>query len=275
MNNLPKSVLDKAKKYHKLNDEQKTKFLEDLYIKRGMSWRNIASVIGTYGNKVRRDAKKLGIKSRDKSEAQALALKTGVHPHPTKGKKQSDSTKEKISEGVAAVWDSLSPQELKQRKNKAKQAWAKRSPEEIDNMKKAAFNGIRRAAKEGSALEKFILESLIEYGYHVEFHKEHWVEREALQIDLFLPDLRVAIEVDGPSHFKNIWGHEHLQKNQQRDNEKTGLLLNRGLCIVRVRQTKKLSQKYKRDILAQLLNTLQKIEEKFPNKGKRHIIIGE
>ena len=99
--------------------------------------------------------------------------------------------------------------------------------------------------------------------------------RERLQIDLFLPQLNVAIEVDGPSHFEPVWGEDVLRKNQKRDAEKTGLLLERGCCIIRVRQKQALSKKYKRDVLRQVLQTVDAINGKFPPRGKRHIILGE
>ena len=52
-------------------------------------------------------------------------------------------------------------------------------------------------------------------GFKVEFHKEHWLQNHRLQLDLFIPDLRTVVEVDGPSHFKPVWGMENLIKNQK------------------------------------------------------------
>ena len=275
MNKLSKSLENTAKLYTQLSPTQKYDLINKLYHNMGMSWANIGELTNTYANKIRRDAKKLGIKSRDKSEAQKQALESGRHPHPTKDIGHSEEAKLKISESIADVWSDLTPKEREARRLDAKRRWDRKSPEEIKAFRDAAGEGVRKAAKEGSALEKFLLESLIEAGYRVEFHKEQWVSREKLQMDLYLPEQNVCLEVDGPSHFDDIWGKDQLAKNQQRDAQKAGLLLERGTCIIRVRQKQSLSQKYKRDILASVLDTLVKIEQTPPRKGERHIILGE
>lgn len=261
--------------YDSLSDEDKLSLLTQLYVQAGLSWSRVAAKVNSYANKVRRDAVRLGLPSRDKSEAQSAALKSGRHSHPTKNKVRPDSVKNKISDGVAKKWDEIDDATLAERKRSAKERWDQKTPQEVMDFREAAGNGVRKAAKEGSALEKFLLYELIRAGYKVDFHKEHWVIREQLQIDLFVPELNVAIEVDGPSHFKDIWGQENLSKNQQRDAEKTGMLLERGLCIIRVRQLKSLSLKYKRTIKEKLLQILSGIKDKFPDRGDRHIILGE
>lgn len=275
MNKLSTLLQNKAAKYSQLEDNQKLKLLKVLYNENGMSWADIGNLTKTYAQKVRRDALRLGIRSRNKSQAQKTALKSGRHPHPTKNVGHSTETKLKISESIADMWEGLSDTEREARKQNAKERWEKKTPEEIRAFRDAAGEGVRRAAKEGSALEKFLLRSLIEEGYRVEFHKEQWVAREKLQMDLYLPDENVCIEVDGPSHFEDIWGKEQLQKSQQRDAQKTGLLLERGMCIIRVLQRRSLSQAYKRYILTNVLDTLYKISNKFPRRGERHIILGD
>lgn len=263
------------KTYGKMTDAQKFNFLNDLYNTNNLSWGEIAQQLGTYPNKVRRDAKKLGIESKTRSEAQAIALKEGRHPHPTKGKGHDENTKIKISESVAENWDNLSEAEREAIRQRATEIWNNRDAEDIRKMTEAAREGVRAAAKHGSKLEKFLLKELMKNGYKVEFHKEQWVIRDRLQIDIFLPELNVAIEVDGPSHFEDIWGEENLQKNQQRDKEKTGLLLQKGICLIRIKQSGFLSKKYKRDVLRELLESLESIKLKFPEKGKRCIILGD
>lgn len=276
MNKLPNSLVSKASKYDELKDKDKLKLLDDLYWKRNFSWKEIADLCETYPNKVRRDAKKLGMESRSKSEAQSLALKEGRHPHPTKDKGHSEKTKVQISETVADVWDSLPEKERAKRRLEAVKRWNEMTDEEIREFRKASIEAIRNTAKEGSALEKYILENLIKKGYKVEFHKEHWVEREKLQIDILVPSLNLAIEVDGPSHHENIWGEEVLRKNQQRDREKNGLLLRQGFVIIRIKQGRgSLSQKFKRDIFKELLENVEKIKETRPKEGQRYIVLGD
>jgi very-short-patch-repair endonuclease len=269
------NYLKRLKKYDSLDDKNKEQLISVLYQEHGWSYAQIAKEADTYANRIRRDAKRFGVPARDKSQAQKAALESGRHPHPTKGVGHSDEAKLKISDSVANVWDDMPKKERNRRRKQAKELWDKKSPEEIKAFREAAGEGVRRAAKEGSALEQYLLRSLIGVGYKVEFHKEQWVIKERLQIDLYLPEENIAIEVDGPSHFEDIWGADQLQKNQQRDAIKTGLLLERGVCIIRVRQKQSLSQRYKREILAELLDALEQVTEKKPPKGKRHIILGE
>lgn len=276
MKNLPNSLVNKAATYSELKDAEKLKLLNSLYWKQNLSWKEIADLCETYPNKVRRDATKLGMESRSKSEAQSLALKAGRHPHPTKDKGHSEETKIKISDEVANVWDEMPEKERAKRKVEALKRWNEKSEEEIREFRKASIDAIRTAAKEGSALEKYLHENLIRNGYKVDFHKEQWVERERLQIDLLIPALNIAIEVDGPSHYENIWGDEVLRKNQQRDREKNGLLLRQGFVIIRIRQGRgSLSEKFKRDTLKNLLSQIEKIKHKRPTAGQRYIVLGD
>ena len=101
----------KNKTYWDLPDKEKEKFLSTAYNKKKMSWISIAKELSTYPNKVRREARRLGIESRDKSSAQRVALKEGRSEHPTEGTERSEATKIKISDSQGKVWDSLTERE--------------------------------------------------------------------------------------------------------------------------------------------------------------------
>lgn len=274
MKSLPKSLLAKAEKWLDLSDKAKLDVVERLYNTYNLSWGEVGRLCGTNHNRVRRFANKNGVISRSKSEAQVTALSEGRSSIPTEGG-HSEETKIKISEGVADNWDTMSEAEREERRRDAQRRWSEMSEDDIRKFREAAGEGVRTAAKEGSALERFLHTECIKAGWRVEFHKEHWVVRENLQIDLYFPEINVALEVDGPSHFKDIWGKENLRKLQFRDNQKNGLLLQRGCCIIRVRQTQALSNKYKREVLASVLETLERIKNRRPRGGNRLIILGE
>ena len=275
MKKLPTSLVNKAKQYLSLDDRQKLQILKELYNTHNLSWSKIAELCQTYSNKVIRDATKLGIQSRSRSEAQSIAIEEGRHPHPTRNVGHSEKSKLKISQSVVDVWDNMTKKQRQEKKVEAKERWDKKSPEEVRAFREAASQGVRKAAKEGSELEKYLLRELIGAGHKVEFHKERWVISEKLQVDLFLPEINVAIEVDGPSHFENIWGQAALQKSQQRDNHKTGLLLQRGCVIIRVRQKQHLTVNFKHQIKTEVLQLLERIKKRKPSVGNRHIILGE
>lgn len=229
------------KNYDQLSKNQKLDLLNDLYIKKQKSFADIADIYNTYANKVRRDAVQLKIPIRNKSEAQKNALATGKHKHPTKGQSRPQAIKDKIGYGVLESWKDLTTDELNARKDKAKENWEKLSHDKKTYMQKSATNAVRVASKVGSKLEKFLFNQLIADGYYVDFHKEQTLVNTKLQIDLFLPKLDIAIEVDGPSHFEPVWGKESLDKNIKYDNKKEGLILGKGWCLIRIKQTKDFS----------------------------------
>lgn len=245
--------------YDHLADDERLKLITQLYSIKKMSFADIAAQHHTYANKIRRDAKRFNITIRDKSEAQKNALQTGKHTHPTKGKERSDTTKQKIGKSVMEAWDSMSEQQLNKRKKQAKKNWDNMDHEIKINMQKAAVDAVRKTSKVGSKLEKFLHTSLLNLGHKVDFHKEHSLVTTKLQIDLFLPTINVAIEVDGPSHFAPVWGEQSLKRNISYDQKKEGLIIGKGWHLIRIKQTKDFSPSRANLILDQISDILQKI----------------
>lgn len=246
-------------KYEDLNEEKKKKFLYKQYVTNKKSFGDIANEVGTYANKIRRDAIKLKIPIRDKSEAQKNALKTGKTTHPTEGKKRPENIKQRIGMSVLESWQNLDDQTLKDRKNKAKINWDNKSDDEKIQILKKANDAVRQTSKTGSKLEKFLFKNLLADGYNVDFHKEHSILNTKLQIDLFLPKHNIAIEVDGPSHFEPVWGDEALSRNKKYDNKKTGLILGKGLYLIRIKQKHDFSKSRGLLILEELKNAIKDI----------------
>jgi very-short-patch-repair endonuclease len=250
----------------------------DMYLNQNMSPYVIAEKYNTYANKIRRILIKRGIKIDSKSEAQKKCLASGRSPHPTAGKKRSTETKEKISEGVYKNWQGLSEEEHQKRVDKAREQWNNMTVDEQEGMRRSAALAVRQASKEGSKMENFLNEELKKAGYSVLFHKKGLIASDELEIDLFIPELNTAIEVDGPSHFYPMWGKTDveretiLQKHINADAHKSGLLLAKGFVVIRIKHlTKHLSAKHKRGILVDLLSLLDNIRSSFPEKTKRYL----
>ena len=259
-------------KYSNLSEKEQKHIIEKLYTKDKLSFAAIAKQLNTYANKIRRDATRYNISIRSKSEAQSNALKTGAHKHPTKGKHRTEEEKEKIGLAIHKSWNDLSEAELNKRKEQSKKLWDKKSDNQKNNMLAAAHSAVRESSKTGSKLEKFLLESLLSNGYKVEFHKEQTLLNTKLQIDIYLPELTTAIEVDGPSHFKPVWGQDTLARNQEYDRKKTGLIIGKGMKLIRVQQKNDFNTTRAKLILNQLLDLLPTLKN---NKDKTFTIEDE
>jgi very-short-patch-repair endonuclease len=259
--------------YEKLSDTEKTNIIKDLYETQNKSFKDIADRLGTYANKIRRDAIKFKINIRDKSEAQKNALMSGKTKHPTKGQKRSTDTKEKIGNAVLKSWEKLTDSQLQKRKLKAKENWENLSDDEKVQIQQKANRAVRATSKEGSKLEKFLVERLINDGYKIQFHQEQTLANTKLQIDILVPSINVAIEVDGPSHFAPVWGDDSLQKNIKYDQKKSGLILGKGLVLIRIKQNMDYSNSRSRLIYQKLKKILINIQENFPTVDNRTFLI--
>lgn len=249
-----------SKKYANLEDNEKKEIIQHMYQVENKSLAEIALSLGTYANKIRRDALKYKIQLRDKSSAQKNALEQGTTKHPTKGSQRSEKTKNKIGQSVLKNWENLDDAIRQQRKEKSKQNWDNLSEDKKESMLRSANQAVRLASKTGSKLEKYIFTSLLKDGYKVDFHKEHILSNTKLQIDIFLPSHNIAIEIDGPSHFEPVWGSQALQKNKNYDNKKNGLILGKGLSLVRIKQTKDFSKARAYILYKNLLDCIDKIK---------------
>lgn len=253
------------KKYSSLNDQEKKDLLVSEYVNKKDSFNIIAQKYSTYSNQLRRDAIKFNLPIRNKSEAQKNALHTGRHKHPTKGQERSELVKEKIGMSVLESWENLSDQEITDRKEKARNNWNKLTEEEKNNILSSANAAVRNSGKLGSKLEHYLLNALLQDGYRVDFHKEQTLSNTKLQIDLFLPTINTAIEVDGPSHFDPVWGEDTLKKNISYDTKKNGLILGKGWNLIRIKQTKDFSKSRAKKIYIELQQAL-KIINNLPDK---------
>jgi very-short-patch-repair endonuclease len=242
-----------------------------MYQDQNKSTYEIAEYYKTYPNKIRRILTKHGCKIKDRAVAQKLALKGGRAVHPTSGKKRSHEEKVKISSGLVDYWDSLNEEEKNKKADEAKKRWKLMSSEEREKLHQASIESIRKAGKYGSKLERTLLKRISDGGHRVEFHKKNLIPNEKLEIDLYLPDLKTIIEIDGPSHFLPVWGEEKLQKQINADLQKNGLLLTMGFVIIRLKVMSNLSLKKQEDIILFVLNRLKDIQNCFPDKSNRYI----
>lgn len=250
----------------------KDKEIIKMYKEQKLSTYQIANKLNTYPNKIRRILIKNNVELNDKSQAQKNALAQGQSKIPTQGRKRSEEERIKISKSLKKRWDNLDDKTYQEYVERAKKRWNDMSAEEKSMISKSAIQAIQRAGKEGSKLEKFLKEELTKKGFKIEIHKKNLLPNENLEIDMYFPEMKAIIEIDGPSHFLPIWGEEKLQKQIKSDSHKTGLILSKGFVIIRVKHLSDglcLSDRHNlKDRLAELLH---KIEEKPPKKSERYI----
>lgn len=245
-----------------------------MYTKQHKSTYEIAEKFNTYPNRIRRILIKNGIELKTKSEAQKNAIENGTAKHPTDGKTRTKEEKLKISSGLKKYWENMSDDMYNHRVEQSKKRWESLSDVEKDKMMSAAIKSIQVAGKEGSKLEKFLYHEITKAGYAVQYHKKQLIQNQDLELDMYIPSLKTIIEVDGPSHFLPIWGEDKLQKQIKADTQKSGLILSKGMIIIRI---KNLSDSVcladKEKLRLDILNCLGTIKDSFPKKSERYIEI--
>lgn len=233
------------------------------YVVEKQSTYQIANSMNTYANFVRRLLKKYNIPLRDASEAQLAALESGRSEHPTEGKRRSEEVRRTIGEKNYYNYHALPKDEKEKRSQRSKKRWEGMSEHEREDFRARGVEAIRRTSEEGSKLEKFICAGLIQNKYPVDFHKEF----DTQHIDIFIPKEvgdfdGVAIEVNGPSHYKDIWGTEIFEKRALADSKKYGLLASKNFLTIVVKNLAgKCSQVKMRFALSEIIDIIELTDE--------------
>ena len=222
------------------------------YQDEGLSIGEIARRHERAPSKVRRLLIQYGIPRRDYRQAQQQALRAGRQTHPTAGKPVPAERRLELSRKNVDYW-------RKQGKGQ-KEAYRQRMRETLaGKWKEEAHEACRDASRRGSRLERFLVSGLSLAGYSVEFHVRQRLAREELELDLWLPQQRVAIEVNGPSHYRPIWGEDKLKRTQQGDAHKRGLCQAGGVSLVVIRHEEgKIPACERQRVLERLLALLEK-----------------
>lgn len=208
-----------------------------LYHDEGLSMREVASRVDVPLATLSRFMKKHGISSRSKEQAQKNYLRDNTHQ--MQGKSHTDETKKKISKSLGVFWDNLSHEDKEELRKKIGAAWRRKWQAMSEAEQKAFIEDLsskqRAQAGKGSRLERFISEELQKRGYTVEERSTNYTAGKHFEVDLALPTERIAIEVDGPTHFRPIHGEEQLRQQQERDARKDEMIMSLGYSVLRIR----------------------------------------
>lgn len=212
--------------------------------------------------------KKNGEEIRSRSDRQKVALQTGRSP--PLNRKWDKKRREKHSERMKKVYDSLPQEKIEEHREKSRIAYEQRSEEEKKRLTKLGSESSIRATKIGSKAERYLAAALKKNGYKIKFHCNNIFYGEKLQIDMMIPSIKVVIEVDGPTHYSKIFGVERLEKQRIADNRKNGLVMDHGFVMIRIRNDKKNFTDFFGERMAnRVLEILEEIKREFPPREKR------
>lgn len=199
----------------------------------GKSVRQIATELKTYPLRIRREILKHGLTPPDPSEAMKRAYKTGSKIKRTD--KLSKETKLKIANTAKENWT----EDRKEEASKIqKEIFSKRSAESVDNMHKSARIALLKTTKTGSKLEKALMHHLSFLG-QINWHENIIIGDEILETDLMIPGKKIAIEIDGITHYEPIYGEERLDRIQRNDRLKNEIYFRGGYRVIRIKNVGK------------------------------------
>jgi very-short-patch-repair endonuclease len=219
-------------------------FLHQAYVVDERSPADIARQCGTYPNAVRRALVGFGIELRGRGPAQRAALRKGK-PHPTKGRPRSHAVRQKIAEGIARTFAAEPAESRKARADAARARWAALPQAERDRFFREGRRAAARAARAGSRLERELAEGLRAAGFRV--------ARRELGADILLPDQMAAVLVDGPAHWRPVYGPGQLAEQQQLDARRDAALWAAGFSVLTVRRGDRTTGVVVRDLLTRLI----------------------
>ena len=196
--------------------------LEELY--GSMSLGQMAEHLGIAKSTLYYHMRKLGVKRRSKSDAQKQHLKDA--PHQRTGKKHSDDTKSRISEGTRKFWDSEEGQNQKSRLGELRrEEWSNQTAKQRSKVLKRLQDAARPAPGELSRFgEKLAL-----------FLGEHEQVRVGIKLtpdhfsDIILESRKVVIELILPVA---VYGDEQAQKIETRYDRLSDQLNDVGYRVV-------------------------------------------
>ena len=219
-----------------MNTKLNTDYIVEQYTKKNRSTSDIAKEVGTYPVTIARLLRKNGVKTRDHSQAQSINLvKRG---HPFQGKKRTEQERINISDGIRKNWDALDESKrnkiIEKKRSVAKLFWDNKKEKDKDLIIKNIQSKRVSASWLGSKNENKIAELLFQNGYKILQRTNEYTPGNQFEVDIFLIKEGVAIEVDGPTHFKPLYGQEKLDKVIASDKEKNSILNDSGISVIRM-----------------------------------------
>lgn len=243
------------------------KYLKREYVENERSTSDIAKELGTYPITIRRALIKHGFEIRNKSQAQKNNIKK--NGAPMQGKTRSVREREKISKGLQRFWDGMDEDQEREVRNRlsenARNNWKNITKAEKNKRLRKMQTAARKTGG-GSKNENLVASILADIGYKIVQRSKDYSPRRQFEIDIALPNERIAIEWDGVTHFEPVYGEEHLARVQQKDKYKDEMLVSNGWTVIRCRDMSTTSSlAFCRRAVDKILEVMEKCEPKTVN----------
>jgi len=243
------------------------------FVVKKRSTSDIADEHGVFPNTIRRELIRQGIQPRSKSDAQKINLNR--NGHPMEGRSRTEEEKEKISLGLHHFWHADSDKKNKRAENLrkklaklAKDQWDGLSEKERNEIIKRMHLASANSSGKGSKSENAVAALLEEQGFNVVQRSKEYTPGGQFEIDIALPDHKMAIEWDGATHFLPIYGEERLAVVQEKDARKDDLLISAGWTVIRCRD---MSSGYSRAFCTRTVDAILMILKNGPH-NTLHIV---
>jgi hypothetical protein len=84
------------------------------------------------------------------------------------------------------------------------------------------------------------------------------------ELDIYLPTLRLAFEINGPVHYEPIYGQDKFEKIVNKDKQKSQLCFKNGieLCIIDTSKQRKFTEKSSQIYLDIVLNLIESVKNR-------------
>lgn len=110
-------------------------------------------------------------------------------------------------------------------------------------------NKHRKTGNRISKLELFLQENLSGYYFYYNNRKIC----DGLELDIYIPDLKMAFEISGIVHYKPIYGEEKFQSIIEKDKLKMNRCIDKGINLIVIKdESNKFTEKYGYEILSRI-----------------------
>ncbi len=211
-------------------------FLTEHYTKSKKSTVEIAKLAECYPEQVRRALKKHNIPVRSKSKASRNFYNKGGE-NSRKGYKFSESEKERASIIAKEYWLSDDSSEARSKIAESSAAmWDLKTDEEKKETVSRLHQACRLASQQGSKAQRMIAELLrTKYGFSVMEGVTQLAGIGNLEVDIAIPSKAIIIEVDGITHFEDVYSDNRYERAQEHDKKKNDIMTGAGWSVIRVR----------------------------------------